>query len=65
MTMSEPTMTYRDRAAIEAYRNCRVDGKLAHEAWEAALRAYGDSSVAVRERLNRIITPQDDHQGWA
>ncbi len=53
--MNPQAMTYRERAAIEAYARARALGKLAHEAWLAALRAYGDDSPSARLRVNQII----------
>ncbi len=53
--MNTQAMTYRDRAAVEAYAHARAVGELAYDAWRAALRAYGEDSPAVRLRVNEII----------
>lgn len=48
-------MSYRDRAAIEAYARARAIGALAYDAWLAAMRAYGQDDPAARLRVNEII----------
>ena len=48
-------MTYRDRAAVEAYTRARAIGGLAYDAWLAALRAYGQDDPASRLRVNEVI----------
>ncbi len=53
--MNPQAMTYRDRAAVEAYNRAKALGELAHEAWVAALRAYGDDGPAARLRVNELI----------
>ena len=53
--MNTQAMTYRDRAAVEAYDHARAVGELAYDAWRAALRAYGEDNPAVRLRVNEII----------
>ena len=53
--MNPQSMTYRERAAVEAYARARALGELAHEAWLAALRAYGDDSPSARLRVNQLI----------
>ena len=53
--MDTESMTYRDRAAIEAYDRARAVGEPAYDAWLAALRAYGEDNAAARMRVNEII----------
>ena len=53
--MNPQAMTYRERAAVEAYAHARALGELAYEAWLAALRAYGDDGPSARLRVNEII----------
>ena len=53
--MNPQAMTYRERAAVEAYSRARALGELAYEAWLAALRAYGEDSPSARLRVNEII----------
>ncbi len=50
------TMTYRDRAAVEAYSRAKAIGGLAYDAWLAALHAYGQDDPASRLRVNEIIS---------
>lgn len=54
MNMEE--MTYRDRAAVEAYSRARAIGELSYDAWLAALRAYGEDDPSARQRVSEIIT---------
>ena len=53
--MIPQAMTYRDRAAVEAYARAKALGQLAYDAGLAALRAYGDDDPAARLRVNEII----------
>ncbi len=53
--MTPQAMTYRDRAAVEAYARVKAIGGLAYDAWLAALRAYGQDDAASRLRINEII----------
>lgn len=53
--MDTQAMTYRDRAAIEAYARAKAIGGLAYDAWLAAVRAYGQDDPASRLRINEII----------
>jgi len=55
MNMNTQAMSYRDRAAVEAYTRAKAFGGLAYDAWLAALRAYGDDNPASRLRVNEII----------
>jgi len=55
MNKNTQTMTYRDRAAVEAYARVRAIGGLAYDAWLAAVRAYGQDDPASRLRVNEII----------
>lgn len=56
-TLPYQAFSYRERAALEAYRRCRQAGKPEYEAWEAALGAYGEDSAPVRQRLNLLLLP--------
>lgn len=56
--MTPHAMTYRDRAAVEAYVRARALGELAYDAWLAALYAYGDDNPEARLRVNDIIATQ-------
>ena len=53
--VGEDGMDYRDRAAVEAYRKARREGKLEHEAWEAALAAYGADDEAARRQVGEAL----------
>ncbi len=55
--MTEQKMTYRERAAVEAYARAKAIGALAYDAWLAALRAYGDDNPAARQRVSEILAP--------
>jgi len=50
-----PTLSYRERAAVDAHYRAMSVGSVAYDAWLAALRAYGDDSPSARDRLNEII----------
>jgi hypothetical protein len=49
------TLSYRDRAAVEAHRRAVSIGELAYDAWLAALRAYGEDSPTARLRVNEVL----------
>ena len=53
--MEAQTLTYRDRAAAEAYARARAVGEPIYDAWLAALRAYGEDTPAARQRVNQVI----------
>lgn len=53
--MNTPTLSYRERAAIEAHYRAMSIGSVAYDAWLAALRAYGDDSPTARLRVTEII----------
>ena len=53
--MNIPTLSYRERAAVDAHYRAMSVGGVAYDAWLAALRAYGDDSPTARQRLNQII----------
>lgn len=55
MNKNMQAMTYRDRAAVEAYNRAKAIGGLAYDAWLAAVRAYGQDDPASRLRVNEII----------
>lgn len=55
MIKNTQSMTYRDRAAVEAYNRAKSIGGLAYDAWLAAVRAYGQDDPASRLRINEII----------
>ena len=55
MEKTKNAMTYRDRAAVEAYTRARAIGGLAYDAWLAALHAYGQDDPASRLRVNEVI----------
>ena len=48
-------MTYRDRAAAEAYARARAIGEPIYDAWLAAIRAYGEDTPAARLRVKEVI----------
>ncbi len=48
-------LTYRDRAAVEAYDRARELGELAYDAWLAAMNAYGEDNPSARLRVSEII----------
>ena len=53
--MEVQTLTYRDRAAAEAYSRARAVGGPIYDAWLAALCAYGEDTPAARLRVNQVI----------
>jgi len=53
--MNIPTLSYRERAAVDAHYRAMSVGGVAYDAWLAALRAYGDDSPSACQRLNQII----------
>ena len=55
--MTQETMTYRERAAVEAYSRAKSIGAPAYDAWLAAMCAYGDDNLAARLRVSEILAP--------
>ena len=55
MKTNPQSMTYRERAAVEAHYRALSIGGLAYDAWLAALRAYGEDTPAARLKVNQAI----------
>ncbi len=55
MKTNTRTMTYRERAAVEAHYRAMSIGALAYDAWLAALRAYGEDGPSARLRVNEVL----------